>query len=154
MSKVKQFLAGNTLALVGSVFGALLIGVMVYSAFVKPQFNTPAYTSSLTQSQALALATSTAELSGGTVYSVKDTGSMRPLIDSNCYLLVVDDYENTPVDSMVLFWRDETLVVHLVFDKNERRMRTAATSGQGWDRTEITHAEYVGTVIGHFYFNK
>jgi hypothetical protein len=145
-----------TIQLLGACACAAVAGAFASHLWTDRPVDRDAYQSPLSVVQAVDAAHAAARSLGGLVYAVADTGSMRPLIDSNCYVVLVETpFDGVQAGDIVGFWRGHSLVLHLVFERTPSELRTRPLNGAGWDsRDLITADNYAGSLAAIVPFRK
>jgi signal peptidase I len=94
---------------------------------------------------------------GTMVYSVRPTGSMRPLFDGNCLLLTEKaKFESLEVGDIVVFRhsRTGTLVVHRILERQKNGFWTKGDHNDGMDSDLVTPKNYQARIYGIIYTSR
>lgn len=94
---------------------------------------------------------------GTMVYSVRPTGSMRPLFDGNCLLLTEKaKFETLEVGDIVVFSHVRTgkLVVHRILERRKNGFWTKGDHNDGMDSDLVTPANYQARIYGIIYTSR
>jgi hypothetical protein len=144
----------NWINIAGILGVSIVVGLFIGSNFGTVNHPVPSFVAPLTVQQAERHAATVAALNGMRHYRVLDTGSMRPMIDSNHVVLLIDAWDKVAVGQVVGFTRDDgQAILHRVFNIDRAgNVQTHPVNGRGWDRQNITRADYLGTYVGGFVF--
>ena len=90
-------------------------------------------------------------LNDADIYTVEPTGSMEPVLNEKCYLLIkIIPFNELKIGDIIVFQRNDTLIVHRIISFSDSR-RYAATKGdanQTSDVGYVTEENYRGIVFG------
>lgn len=85
------------------------------------------------------------------VYSVLPTGSMEPVLNENCVLLVKTiPFQQLKIGDIILFERKDGVIVHriIAFSDSRRYVATKGDANASSDTTYVTEENYQGVVVG------
>lgn len=96
-------------------------------------------------------------IKGGKVVAIEPTGSMRPMLDEHCLVVMSDEpYENIEVRDMIVYKSNNgRLIVHRVMEKKRNgRLWTRGDHNKVPDNEYVTQRNYVGKVFVVVYFRE
>ena len=106
--------------------------------------------------QAMKVATATTLMvPGSQMFSVAATGSMKPMIDENCLIVMTKEpFENITVRDIVLYVSEKgSMVVHRVMEKRkDGSLWTLGDNNSRPDREYVTAKNYIGKVCSVVYY--
>jgi len=89
------------------------------------------------------------------LFSVAATGSMKPMLDENCLIVMTKEpFENITVRDIVLYVSEEgRMIVHRVMEKRkDGSLWTLGDNNHRPDREYVTKKNYVGKVCSVVYY--
>lgn len=146
--------------IITAIVAAFVLGVFAHHIFISKTVDEYEFISPLTQDRAEAMAIMTNAALGLKYGIVSDTGSMRPILDSNHFVFYIDAWNKIDVGQIIIANQpnNEHPVIHLVFEKGSGKngevwVHTKPYNYKGWDEVKITEKEYVGTYVGGLVFD-
>ena len=109
----------------------------------------PAYTSSLTEEQALEAARFMGE-----ARNVGTTGSMYPILHGNTVVALTDHWDGIREGDVIVFKYRGRSIIHQVYKSVSGGFWTRGTANRGWDQILVTYDMYEGTLIAIIPFRK
>ena len=92
---------------------------------------------------------------GSEVFSIAATGSMKPMLDEHCILVITKEpFENISVRDIVLYMSEKgQLIVHRVMEKRkDGSLWTLGDNNHRPDNEYVTSKKYVGKVCSVVYY--
>jgi len=111
----------------------------------------------LTKTQAHDTALSIAEINGGHVRSISREhygNSMGKVISRHSFYVVVNRFEQTQINDIVVFRNNGGTTVHQVIAMGSNSMRTAGMNNALPDNKVVFREDYIGTLIAQVYYRE
>lgn len=92
---------------------------------------------------------------GSQMFSVAATGSMKPMLDENCILVITKEpFDNISVRDIVLYASEKgQMIVHRVMEKRkDGSLWTLGDNNHRPDREYVTPKNYIGKVCSVVYY--